>query len=319
MSHPPAGMVAVERAELDTRLRVLAERQHSVVSWRQARSTGGSQVAVAGRSASTDWEPVTPRVLRLRGSVATFEQRCMAAALDAGRRAVISHHAAARLWRLPGFFDDRIHVSRPRGGTRRPTDLSVLHEPRALPPQHLTVIVAVPVTTVARTLFDLAGAVHPGRLERTLDNALARRLTTTATLHRVTAELAEHGRAGSTLMRTLLAERGAGYVAPESGLEGRFLGLLRSGGLPEPIRQHEVGGEHWVGRVDFAYPDARLLIEIDSAIHHSTKLDSDADRRRDGELADAGYRVLRITDDQVWFRSREAVAIVRQALASSAA
>jgi len=74
-----------------------------------------------------------------------------------------------------------------------------------------------------------------------------------------------------------------------------------------------------VGRVDFAYPDARVLIEIDSALHHSTKLDRDADRLRDGELADAGYRVIRITDDQVWFRSREAVATVRRALTCSAA
>ncbi len=274
---------------------------------------------MAKRCRSTDWEAVTPRVLRLVGSVATFEQRCMAATLDAGPRAAVSHHAAVRLWQLPGFVGDEIHTSRPRGGTRRPTDLSVLHEPRALPVSHLTARDAIPLTTAARTVFDLAGAVHPGRLERALDNALARRLTTIAALERITADLAKHGRPGSTLMRTLLAERGAGYVAPDSGLEGRFLWLLRSNGLPEPERQVDVGGDRWVGRVDFAYRDRRLLIEIDSDIHHTTKLDREADCRRDTELTAAGFRVVRITDGQVWFRPREAVGAVRRALAASAA
>jgi len=249
----------------------------------------------------------------------TFEQRCMAAALDAGSHAAVSHHAAARLWRFPGFAEDEIHVSRLRGASRHRTGLSLVHGPEMLPPSHVGVCNAVPVTTVARTLFDLAGTLHPGRLERAVDNALSRRFTTIGALRAVTVELAEHGRSGSTLMRHLLAERTTGYVAPESGLEARFLWLLRSGGLPEPVRQLDVGGVRWVGRVDFAYPDARLLIEIDSAVHHSAKLDRQADHRRDAELADAGFRVVRITDDQVWFRPREVVAFVRSVLSGTAA
>ncbi|MGI9023758.1 MAG: DUF559 domain-containing protein [Acidimicrobiales bacterium] len=259
-------------------------------------------------------------MLRLQGSVATFEQRCIAAAFDAGPQVVVSHHSAARLWRLPGFVDEQVHLSRARqGGTHRATGLGVLHAPRSLPALHITTTSGVPVTTVARTLFDMAGVIHAGRLERALDNALARRFTTIAAVRRVTGELAKRGRAGSTVMRTLLAERGAAYVAPESGLEARFLALLRASGLPDPVRQHNVGGDRWVGRVDFAYPEARLLIEVDSAVYHTTKLDREADRRRDAALADAGYRVVRITDDQVWFRPREAVATVRSALSAAAA
>jgi len=243
----------------------------------------------------------------------------MAAALDAGSRAAVSHRSAARLWRLPGFVDEELHISRPRGGTRQPTTLAVLHEPRALPASHLTVRDAVAATTVARTIFDLAGVVHPARLERALDNALGRRLTSPRALHEVTNYLAEHGRRGSTLMRTLLAERSATYIAPESGLEARFLSLLRSSGLPEPSQQLDVGGAQWIGRVDFAYADARILIEIDSAVHHSSKLDLEADRRRDAALIEAGFHVVRITDDQVWFRPNEAVGAVRFALARAAA
>ncbi len=244
----------------------------------------------------------------------------MAATLDAGHGAVVSHQSAARLWRLPSFVEDEIHVSRVRqGGTRFRSETAVFHRPGALPGAHQTTSRAIPVTTVARTLFDLAGAMRPGRLERALDNALARHLTTTRVLHGLTRELAEHGRAGSRLMRTLLAERDSYYVAPASGLEARFLTLVRSGGLPEPVRQLDIGGARWVGRVDFAYPDRRLAIEIDSAIHHSAKLDRAADRRRDADLADAGFRVLRITDDQVWFRPSDVLAALRRALAASAA
>ncbi len=243
----------------------------------------------------------------------------MAAALDAGAGAVVSHQSAARLWRLPGFVDEEIDVSRPRRRSRHATDLAILHEPRCLPLSHLADRGGIPLTRVARTLFDLAGAVRPGRLERAVDNALSRRLITIVALQRVTSELAEHGRAGSTLMRSLLAQRGVDYVAPESGLEARFLSLLRSGGLPEPVRQLDVGDDRWVGRVDFAYPDRRLIIEIDSSIHHGSKLDREADRRRDADLAAAGFRVVRITDDQIWSRPRDTVAVVRCALQIAAA
>lgn len=178
----------------------------------------------------------------------------MAAVLDAGPGAVVSHHSAARLWRFPGFIEEEIHVSWPRrGGTRYQPTLAILHGPGVLGPSHVTSACAIPVTTVVRTLFDLAGVVHPARLERALDNALSRRFTTTIALHELTSELALHGRPGSTVMRALMAERGTGYIPPESGLEARFLSLLRSNGLPEPARQVDVGGERWVGRVDFAY------------------------------------------------------------------
>jgi len=126
----------------------------------------------------------------------------MAATLDVGHGAVVSHQAAARLWRLPGFVDEEIHVSRPRrGGTRFRTEIAVVHRPQALPPSHLTTTRGIPVTIAARTIFDLAGVLHPSRVERALDNSLARRFTNIASLEQVTVELAEHGRSGSTLMR----------------------------------------------------------------------------------------------------------------------
>jgi very-short-patch-repair endonuclease len=164
-----------------------------------------------------------------------------------------------------------------------------------LPPEHLTVVDGIAVTRVPRTLFDLAAVVHPLRAERAVDNCLASGTVSLAALGSVAAELSRKGRTGSALMRRFLEERGAGYVAPASELEARFLDLVRSAGLPEPVRQVDLGDlEHWIGRVDFAYPDVRVVIELDGRRWHDSKLDMESDQRRDQQLAAAGWRVVRV-------------------------
>ncbi len=295
-------------------MRAVVERQHGVVSRTQVRGLGASRDAVQSRLRSPGWEAVSSRVLRLAGTPPTFRQRCMAAALDAGRGAVVSHPAAANLWGLPGFGTEHVHVSRPRAATSRVGSLATVHEPRFLPDHHRTLVDRIPVTTVARTVFDLAGCLHPLRTERALDNALARELVDLETMRAVAIELLEHGRTGSALMRQLLSDRGAGYVPPASGLEARFFALLVEAGVELPDRQVDVGGEAWVGRVDFLYRRARLVIEIDSDVHHTAKLDVDSDRRRDEALKAGGFRVVRITEHQVWQRPHEVVALVLAAI-----
>ncbi|MDQ3640247.1 MAG: endonuclease domain-containing protein, partial [Actinomycetota bacterium] len=109
------------------------------------------------------------------------------------------------------------------------------------------------------------------------------------------------------------ADRVEGYVAPESGLEARFLSIVQAAGLPLPVRQRDLGGEEWVGRVDFLYPEERLVVEIDSARHHTTLSDEAADTDRDRALHEAGYRVVRIGEQLVWHRPQE---VVRRVLAS---
>jgi len=98
-------------------------------------------------------------------------------------------------------------------------------------------------------------------------------------------------------MRALLRERVGDYIAPESGLEARALELIQAAGLPEPVRQLDVGdADGWVGRVDLAYPDRRMVIEVDSVLHHSTLVDRRTDEVRDRRLRAAGWMVVRITE-----------------------
>lgn len=301
-------------------MRRLAEEQHSVVSRSQARRLGADRWSLRRRLSAGEWDAPTPEVLRMVGGRRTFRQRCMIAVLHFGEGCVISGVTAARLWGLPGFSSPAVEVSRHRrrATSRRQGPQAVLHRPRLLPPHHCTVVQGIPVTTVARTLFDLSGQVHPSRCERALDNALSRRLVALETLRQVTIELLEQGRTGSALMRRLLMARGAGYIPPASGLEARFLALLAQAGVETPECQVDVGGESWIGRVDHLFRYWHVVVEIDSALHHSSKLDRESDARRDEALRRAGFDVLRFTDEQVWEHPDDVVAEVRASLAAAA-
>ena len=259
-----------------------------------------------------EWEPVTPRVLRLVGAHRTFRQRAMAATLDFGAGAAISHESAAALWRLPGFAAGALHISRAVGRSAHASLLAQLHR-TWLPEAHVLRFERIPVTSPARTIFDLAGVLHPGRTERALDNALARRLTSVNALQRVTDELARQGRPGSGLMRRLLADGDAGYVPPESNMEARVQAIARRAGIETLIRQRDVGGTDWIGRVDFLDPATRRILEIDSELYHLSLLDEAADASRDAALKDAGYTVVRIEEHDVWHCPDE---VVRRLLTS---
>lgn len=305
------------RRDVDLVLRQIAQGQHGVVSRRQAAEVGAGWALLRTRLRAGTWTAASPGVLRLAGAPSSFEQRCIVGLLDLGRGAVVSRVTAAALWELPGFTPGQVHITRPRMATSRTSALALVHESRYLPDHHCTTRDGIPITTVARTLFDLAGCVHPGRAERALENALKYRLVVLEDLRRTTIELLSRGRAGSTLMRELLRARRAGYIPPARGLEADFLALLVVAGLELPKGQVDLGGVDWIGRVDFYYRHLRLVIEIDSDIHHTAKLDTESDERRDEALRAAGFDVMRITEAELRDHPEMVVARVRAALAGS--
>lgn len=178
-----------------------------------------------------------------------------------------------------------------------------LHESRRLPVHHCTMIDGVPVTTLARTLFDLAGAtgLHDARVERALDNALAATPPLLPRLHRMLVELSTHGRPGLGLMRDLLAERPVGYVPPASGLEARVVRILDDACIPTD-RQVDLGDDDWIGRVDLRIVGTPVVIEVDSARFHSSLTDRRRDAHRDERLQETGIRVVRLTEEEVFSR-----------------
>ena len=300
---------------LDRDLATQAERQHGVIAhWQLATPT--TDALVRHRIETGRWDHVARGVYRLSGTPRTWRQSLIAAVFAAGPGAVASHRSAAALWGVPGFPERPVDVLRPRHTDHRST-LGPVHETRVLPPGHVAVVDAIPVTSAGRTLFDLAAVTRPERLERALDTCLGRRLVSLVTLRSVLDELGGRGRPGVGVMRRLLHERGA-IPAAESELERELLAVLSEGDLPAPRRQLELGGADPAGRVDFAYTQARLVIEADSRRHHMSKLDFENDRRRDNVLMSAGWRVLRITWQQVAERPNEVVRLVREALRAAA-
>ncbi len=113
----------------------------------------------------------------------------------------------------------------------------------------------VPITTPARTIFDLASLahLHPGRVARALDAMWAARLVDHRSLTQMLEHLQGKGRPGIRLMRTLLAERGEGYVPAESSLERRFLAVCERFGIVGFDRQVLLGDDQPIGRVDFVH------------------------------------------------------------------
>jgi hypothetical protein len=247
-------------------------------------------------------------------------RRAHACVLSAGSDAVISHTTAAALHGLPGFEldGDRVHVTT-RTEVAHAIDGSILHTSRALPEAHCTVRDGIRVTTVARTLFDLGRLCGDQRVERALDSALAMKLVTVAQLEQVFCDLAGPGRAGTRIMRKLLAERSDGYVAPASRLERRFLDIVRRYDLPQPRREINLGDNgEWLGRVEFVY-DHGVHVEIDGRRWHTALLDMESDRQRDNAFAAAGFITLRFTARMLERRPGVVAQRVRDALATAAA
>lgn len=298
----------------------LAERQHGLFLRAQAVDLGLTPAAIKHRLRTGRWEVIAVGVYRLPGSPPTWEQRLQGVVFAAGPAAAASHRSAAALLHIPGFERrGLVEVTTPRPRRHR-TEGELVHRWRPFPAHHLTVVDGIVTTRVARTLCDLAGVLHPARIERAIDNCLAMGVATPGALQSAFADLAGRGRKGTTTMRHLLAARSEGYVPPASELEARFLELVREAGLQEPVRQLDAGDDEiWVGRVDVAYPAARLLIELDSHRHHSSKLDQEADVERDRRLVGAGWRVVRFTWDDLLTKPDWVVSELHRLLATTAA
>lgn len=301
------------------RILELAGSQHSVVGREQALAYGMTPGQIDARVRRKRLEIAARGVYRVPGSVRTWEQRLMVAVLAAGIGAAASRLSAAALWKLPGFGQGPIQVTQGRGPSSRNPAVG-LHDSRFLPAHHVREVVCIPATCPERTLFDLCGSVHPGRAERAIDNALAMALTTVPRLAMMLAETGARGRTGTALFRKLLVARAGGYVPPASELEALLMKVLEMAGVAQPSRQVTVGGTRApIGRVDFAYLPAKILIEADSRRHHSSWSDRQADHRRDLLLAAAGWRVLRVNWHQLLNEPELFIAALTTLLGSAAA
>lgn len=177
----------------------------------------------------------------------------------------------------------------------RITALGTVHQSRRLYEEHVTALDGLPITTVARTIIDLAATYRITRVELALDSALTARTCSIQDLTTTFDDLASRGRRGIDTIRRLLTSRQPGYVAPSTMAESLLLRALRRGGLPRPVLQFPHPGAEIDGFVDAAYPAEHLLLEADGRRWHTRERDFARDRSRDIAATIAGYSTLRFT------------------------
>ena len=263
-----------------------ASRQHGIVTRAQLLDAGVPRNVVEYRVAR-GWLVKVHRGVYRFGPVVTPESVIMAACLACGRSAAASHESAARLHRIWSLSKRCAtpEVSVLDCARRRPGIL--IHRVRRLDPRAVTRVNGIPVTTVLRTLCDLAARLTQNDLERVVAEALALRLTSLEAVER--AARSRRGRPGAG--KLLEAVGGGGPDRLRSALETWFLDLVRAARLPKPeVNQRLLGFE-----VDFLWRDARVVVETDGFGPHRSRRAFDGDRDRDGELTAAGYRVSRVT------------------------
>lgn len=284
-------------ADIDMAIAERAAPQLGLITRTQFTAMGGSKKMLRTRVNQGVLVPIGAQSLRVGGAPTTWRQQLLAATLDAGPDAVVSHLAAAAYWHLAGVRTGAVEVTVPDG--RRPRRVvGLVHLSRALNPVDVDRRGPFPVTTPARTLIDAASRLARPQLEAALDEALRNGLVGHAYLRWRLDQLGAGGRRGVADLRRLLD----GPIAdrrPESWLERRVLTILRQAGLPAPDVQRPVVTAGGVRRVDFCYPAAGLVIEVDGHRTHSTRRQRQADAQRAAELTALGLEVITFTYEDV--------------------
>ena len=219
---------------------------------------------------------------------ATREVKWAAAVLACGPEAVLSHRSAATAWGIREWESRQVDVTSPAGRGRGRKGIRVhrasLHE------IDRTLRLGIPVTSVARTVADLAHELDDEATFRLVREAQFRKL-----LHLPALELANRRRPSRRLAAVI-----DDLLPTDTPLEDLFVqAVIRRYDIPEPLCQQKVEGF----RVDFHWPAARLVVETDGS-QHADPLRMQADHIRDNVLQVAGQLVLRYTKADLTRRHR---------------
>lgn len=285
----------------------LAARQGGVVTRAQALDLGLTPDAIRHRLRTGAWDRIGKGVYRLLP--AEDEREFLAAAVATLPDAVVSHTSAARLHALEGVPARLPTVTVVASTTHRFDGVVVRRSIVGVPDAQRVVVDRLPTTTVARTIVDLAADLHPPVWEEVAQSAVVTRRCTIDQIRRVADVVCGQGRPGSVLVGELLADPDA----TRSQLEQEVAALLA------PLRPEVEYPAPWNPelRLDFAFPEARVAVEVDGYRWHATRSKFEADRRRDRAAARHGWRIVRVTWRDIRDRPGEVLATVIALLEAS--
>lgn len=269
----------------------LAAAQHGVVARSQLVDAGFSGSAIDRRIAAGRLHPLHAGVFAVGHPHVSTEGNWMAAVLAAGEEGVLSHRSAGALWGICHDAAAFTETTSPERHDRRPG----LRPHRGTPAtDEVTVRNAIPVTTVERTLIDLAGVLPRPRLARAMDQAEILRLLD---LHSLTSLVARHrGRRGIGGLRLVVAEfLETGAHLTRSELEDRFLAFLDRVGIrtPETNVPLEIDGR-WF-EVDCLWRSEGVVVELNGYAVHGTRRAFETDSERIRVLQAAGLNAVPVT------------------------
>lgn len=280
----------------------LAESQHGTVARFQLIDLGFSNSAINRLLRECRLHRIHRGVYAVGHRKLSRQGWRMAAVLSGGPGAVLSHRAAGSEWQLANL-SGRNSVTATTW--RRSTEAVRFHS-SSLPADEITVLDGIPITSVPRTLLDLATLLDPHRLLNAVNEAEQRELSDPLSLPALLER--HHGERGTARLRSVLEN--AGYGVPREALEELFARFVAVRGLPRP----ELNAWIRIGP-DYFSPDClwrgeRLIVELHSARHHGTTPAITRDASRDRRLMLAGWLVIHVTWAQL-HDPREADALER--------
>jgi predicted transcriptional regulator of viral defense system len=301
------GSTARERAIVD-----LARRQQGLLTHAQLVAIGVGRRTIDRWLTSGRLQAVHRDVYALGPRDLTKRGRWLAAVLALGSGAMLSHGSAAALWGLAGDRG-KVHVTAPRGRQVRPGRTGIQLHRCKFQVDERVLRDGIPVTTVARTLFDLAERSPINNLSGAWEEADRLKLLRL----REVAVVYERGlgrrRARKRIKPFLEAEQR--YVEDTaSPLEDRFAAFCTAFRLPPPQTNVLVDGDE----VDALWPGARLIVELDSWEFHAHRNAFETDRSRDTDHLLAGYRTIRVTHRRLSLEPDRLAAQIRALLGATA-
>ena len=289
----------------------LAVSQGGVITRQQVVELGFTPKQIRTRLDSSAWRLVKRGVYQL--AEPRDRRDLMKTVLATWPGAVVSHESAAQLHRFPFVEADGITVSHHSRTTHQFPNVEVRRN-HDLDDWHVATVDGVRLTTVARTIVDLAADRSARHVGAILDRLVSDQKVDIFEVDAVLAATGRRGKPGTTVMRDVLEERiGADRSASE--LERRGRKVIAAAGLPRPVPEFPIP---WTvnRRFDDAYPDRKIAIEWDSQRFHGQKASFEADRIRNRDATINGWVILRFTWEDVHLRPHQIADSLRVLLAA---
>jgi very-short-patch-repair endonuclease len=292
-----------EMHEVERAIARIAGRQDNVISREQLLSAGLGRGAIAHRVSTGAWQRLHNNVYLLGPAPPSLMARARAAVLACGANAVVSHRSAAEMFGLLPDAGGELHVTvagrnvAPREGVNR-------HRIAGFARGETTKMRGIPLTSVARTICDMAATEAAEDVETAFQEALYRDIVTPRAVAAVLER--EPRRRGATIIRAMLRDP----RMTRSQRERALLKLIDAAQLPRPLTNVRLHGH----LVDAYWPAERLVLEFDGWQAHGHRFAFERNRKRDQVMLANGLRVMRVTDRHLEDEPVALVARIAQAL-----